>query len=159
MCIRDSWITDSKPVKSIFKAEQGGEVIRTGETILAVPVENYAFWQWSDGCRQRARRQNFSGQEIWAQFVPVDAVVTVQQNSKKHVVSWCAVRDQQLKFRPSASGDDEKTICDDWSQPKPQFSDWQQQMCIRDRNRRLGKNVSKLFNFEGAYLKRVSETQ
>ncbi len=120
------WITDSKPVKSIFKAEQGGEVIRTGETILAVPVENYAFWQWSDGCRQRARRQNFSGQEIWAQFVPVDAVVTVQQNSKKHVVSWCAVRDQQLKFRPSASGDDEKTICYDWSQPKPQFSDWQQ---------------------------------
>ena len=120
------WITDSKPVKSIFKAEQGGEVIRTGETILAVPMENYAFWQWSDGCRQRARRQNFSGQEIWAQFVPVDAVVTVQQNSKKNVVSWCAVRDHQLKFRPSASGDDEKTICYDWSQPKPQFSDWQQ---------------------------------
>ena len=120
------WITDSKPVESIFKAEQGGEVIRTGETILAVPMENYAFWQWSDGCRQRARRQNFSGQEIWAQFVPVDAVVTVQQNSKKHVVSWCAVRDHQLKFRPSASGDDEKTICYDWSQPKPQFSDWQQ---------------------------------
>ena len=120
------WITDSKPVESIFKAEQGGEVIRTGETILVVPMENYAFWQWSDGCRQRARRQNFSGQEIWAQFVPVDAVVTVQQNSKKHVVSWCAVRDHQLKFRPSASGDDEKTICYDWSQPKPQFSDWQQ---------------------------------
>ena len=120
------WITDSKPVESIFKAEQGGEVIRTGETILVVPMENYAFWQWSDGCRQRARRQNFSGQEIWAQFVPVDAVVTVQQNSKKNVVSWCAVRDHQLKFRPSASGDDEKTICYDWSQPKPQFSDWQQ---------------------------------
>ena len=120
------WITDSKPVKSIFKAEQGGEVIRTGETILVVPMENYAFWQWSDGCRQRARRQNFSGQEIWAQFVPVDAVVTVQQNSKKHVVSWCAVRDHQLKFRPSATGDVEKTICYDWSQPKPQFSDWQQ---------------------------------
>ena len=120
------WITDSKPVESIFKAEQGGEVIRTGETILVVPMENYAFWQWSDGCRQRARRQNFSGQEIWAQFVPVDAVVTVQQNSKKHVVSWCAVRDHQLKFRPSATGDVEKTICYDWSQPKPQFSDWQQ---------------------------------
>lgn len=120
------WITDSKPVKSIFKAEQGGEVIRTGETILAVPMENYAFWQWSDGCRQRARRQNFSGQEIWAQFVPVDAVVTVQQNSEKNIVSWCAVRDQQLKFRPSATGDVEKTICYDWSRPKPQFLDWQQ---------------------------------
>ena len=120
------WIastTESHYQKSVLKAQKGGSLTEDRETVFAVPAPNYVFWQWSDGQRERIRQQCYSGDVVWAQFIPDDAVVTIKHGQKEQMWAWCAIKDQQLKFRSQVHALENPTGEYSWVQPVMQFMD------------------------------------
>ena len=115
--------TESYFQKSVLKAQTGGHIVEDGKTVFAVPAPNYVFWQWSDGRRERIRQQCYSGDVVWAQFIPDDAVVTIKNGQKEQMWAWCAIKDQQLKFRSQVPASESPTKNYSWVQPVVEYMD------------------------------------
>ena len=115
--------TELNHQKSVLKAQKGGSIVEDRQTVFAVPAPNYVFWQWSDGQRERIRQQCYSGDVVWAQFIPNDAVVTIKHEQKEQMWAWCAIKDHQLKFRSQVHAVENPAGDYSWVQPVVEFVD------------------------------------
>ena len=96
---------------------------RIGKPFLPFLRQIMCFGNGADGQRERIRQQCYSGDVVWAQFIPNDAVVTIKHEQKEQMWAWCAIKDHQLKFRSQVHAVENPAGDYSWVQPVVEFVD------------------------------------